>query len=373
MSLTIAIVGPGLVGNEFINQIQKFSSKKLQIKIFAIANSRKMVYLPNNLVDYKQQLDQDGIQIDLQGLVTELKSQPNPIIVDCTASQQIANLYGGWLTLGLNVVTPNKKAFSGSMETWNDLFRIAHEKSVNLLHESTVGAGLPILSTLRDLVNTGDDIVSIEGIFSGTLSFLFNTFSDRSSSATFSSVVEKAKSLGYTEPDPRDDLNGLDVARKVVILGRLAGYPLDIESLTIENIIPEELSSLKSPKDFMDRLPEFNKHFQDLNTAAIDKGHVLRFVGVVQAKGSGVYLRSYPLDHPFAALKGSDNIIAFKTRRFPSPLIIQGAGAGSAVTAFGMFSDCKVFILNFKVLKLLPESAFNNQSFSPNSDATKIC
>lgn len=345
MSLTVAIIGPGLVGNEFINQIQTFSSKRLKINIFAIANSRKMIYSPKEVGPYKQLLDQEGIPTDLPTLVSKLKSQPNPIIVDCTASQQIANLYGSWLSSGLHVVTPNKKAFSGSMESWNNLFSIAEANSVSLLHESTVGAGLPVLSTLRDLINTGDEIVSIEGILSGTLSYLFNNFSDPSKKAEFSSVVEKAKSLGYTEPDPRDDLNGLDVARKVVILGRIAGYPLDISSLPIDSIIPRELSSLKTPQEFLTRLPEYNKHFQDLNNAALEKGHVLRFVGVVQSKGSGVYLRSYPLDHPFASLKGSDNIIAFKTRRFPSPLIIQGAGAGSEVTAFGMFSDCKLFYL----------------------------
>ena len=342
MSLSIVIVGPGLVGHEFINQIHNFSSKKLKINIVAIANSRKMIYSPNDLSNYQQCLDQDGIPTDLQSLALRLKSLPNPIIVDCTASQQIADLYQDWLNLSINIVTPNKKAFSGSLETWKNMFSIAHEKSVCLLHESTVGAGLPVLSTLRDLVNTGDDIISIEGIFSGTLSYLFNTFSDPTANVTFSSVLEKAKSLGYTEPDPRDDLNGLDVARKVVILGRLAGYNLDVSSLPIDQIIPGELSSLKTPQEFLNRLPDFNKYFHDLNSAAISKGHVLRFVGVVKSQGSGVYLRSYPLDHPFASLKGSDNIVAFKTRRFPSPLIIQGAGAGSAVTAFGMFSDCKL-------------------------------
>jgi homoserine dehydrogenase len=358
MSLTIAIVGPGLVGNEFINQIRQFSSKKLKINIFAIANSSRMIYSPKDVGKYKQLLDQDGVATDLQSLALKLKSQPNPVIVDCTASQQIADLYHDWLSLGLHVVTPNKKAFSGKMETWNDLFSIAQKNSVSLLHESTVGAGLPVLSTLRDLINTGDEIVSIEGILSGTLSYIFNNFSDSSSKLEFSSVVQKAKSLGYTEPDPRDDLNGLDVARKVVILGRLAGYPLDISSLPIDNIIPGELSSLKTAQEFLSRLPEYNQHFQDLNSAAMEKGFVLRFIGVVQSEGSGVYLRSYPLDHPFASLKGSDNIISFKTRRFPSPLIIQGAGAGSEVTAFGMFADCKFVASDRLGLKIASRVGF---------------
>ncbi|CAG8653448.1 6592_t:CDS:2, partial [Funneliformis mosseae] len=209
-------------------------------------------------------------------------------------------------------------------------------------HESTVGAGLPVLSTLTDLIRTGDKVIKIEGIFSGTLSYIFNEFSKfDGEKKKFSEIVKIAKENGYTEPDPRDDLNGLDVARKVVILGRLAGKDLSLKTLPVENVVPEPLRTLSSATEFMSSLPQFDEHFEKLNATANNNQQVLRYVGVIDPIGdkSEVKLVSLPSSHPFASLKGSDNIIAFTTQRFPNPLIVQGAGAGAAVTAFGIFSD----------------------------------
>jgi homoserine dehydrogenase len=226
------------------------------------------------------------------------------------------------------------------MDLWNRLFETSALKGVSVLHESTVGAGLPVVNTVRDLVLTGDDILQIEGIMSGTLSFIFNSFSTpKLNDLKFSDIVMEAKEKGYTEPDPRDDLNGMDVARKVLILARLSGLKLEMPMVKVENIVPPSLLQLQSAQEFMQRLPEFNSYFDELKKSAHEQGCVLRYVGVSGPQGCRVELKKYPFDHPFAALKGSDNIFAFKTTRFPSPLIIQGSGAGSKVTAFGIFSD----------------------------------
>ncbi|KAL2912787.1 Homoserine dehydrogenase [Polyrhizophydium stewartii] len=297
-TLSIALVGAGLVGAEFLAQVAA-----LQARAAPAARLR----------------------------------------VVAVATEAVAAQYPHFAALGLHVVTPNKKAFSGDPELLARIRAAAAAAGTLVLHESTVGAGLPILSTLNDLVDTGDDIVKIEGIFSGTLSFIFNQFSTPGSAdaPAFSSVVQKAKELGYTEPDPRDDLNGLDVARKVVILARLAGIPLTLQSLAIENIVPEPLRQVATADEFLARLPEFDAHFAALHRDARAAGSVLRYVGTVGPRPDlcGVRLVRFPADHPFASLKGSDNIIAFTTRRFPNPLIVQGAGAGAAVTAFGMLSD----------------------------------
>ncbi|TPX57058.1 homoserine dehydrogenase [Powellomyces hirtus] len=345
--LNLAIIGPGLVGSEFISQVLKSTTRTF--RIIAVSNSKRMVLsqttAPLTNSSWKTQLESpSATPTDLAKLAAHAASQQEPcVVVDCTSSDAVAECYPVWLRMGLHVITPNKKAFSGPLPLWDDIQKAAKEGKAHVFHESTVGAGLPILSTLRDLIETGDDITRIEGIFSGTLSYLFNNFSSPNpptTPSTFSQTVSTAKSLGYTEPDPRDDLNGMDVARKVVILGRCAGIPLDLTTLHVENMVPEQLRNAPNADAFMQQLPEADAHFAKLNEDARKEQCVLRYVGCVDPNGqSSVKLAKYPLAHPFAALTGSDNVIAFTTRIFPSPLIVQGAGAGAAVTAFGMFCD----------------------------------
>ncbi|CEP13862.1 hypothetical protein [Parasitella parasitica] len=363
--VTIGIVGIGLVGSELVSQILKSSYKDV-FKVVGLTTSQKMVVSDAQYsslsIDQKSDLRPavlaSGVQTDLAQFADYLaKSNEHSIIVDCTASEEVANLYPTWLRSGLSVVTPNKKAFSGSL----DLFKEIQDLAVNtsqtkkgrsplIYHETTVGAGLPVLSTLTDFVRTGDEITKIEGIFSGTLSYLFNNFSTLTSTDAapkpFSETVRVAKDLGYTEPDPRDDLNGMDVARKVKVItvticGRLAGLELDLSTLPVENIVPEALQSIKSTDEFMAKLPEYDDHFSKLNAEALKENQVLRYVGMVDVHGgqSGVKLAKYPATHPFASLQGSDNIIKFTTKYFPNGVIIQGAGAGAAVTAYGIFTD----------------------------------
>lgn len=247
------------------------------------------------------------------------------------------------------MVTPNKKGFSGELSLWKDIFAAAAEGKAVVYHESTVGAGLPVISTLRDLVDTGDEVTRIEGVFSGTLSFLFNTFAPSSGGggAKWSEVVAQAKELGYTEPDPRDDLNGMDVARKLTILARIAG--LDVQgpdAFPIESLIPTELASLPGTSDgitqFMARLAEFDGQMEEVKNTAEKQGKVVRYVGSVEcaSKKVRVGLQYFDRDSAIAGLKGSDNIISFYTKRYgANPLIVQGAGAGGGVTAMGVSAD----------------------------------
>ncbi|CAI2175641.1 13229_t:CDS:2 [Funneliformis geosporum] len=347
--VNIGIIGVGLVGSELINQLSTHinRNKASTFKVIALLNSTKQLlsnsHTPLDLSNWKNDLSTKGTKSDLTSFINYLSEAPTPsIVVDNTSSQEIADSYPLFIEKGLHIVTPNKKAFSGDLKLYKEIIEKSREKKRLIYHESTVGAGLPVLSTLTDLIRTGDKVIKIEGIFSGTLSYIFNEFSKfDGEKKNFSEIVKIAKENGYTEPDPRDDLNGLDVARKVVILGRLAGKDLSLKTLPVENVVPEPLRTLSSAADFMSSLPKFDEHFEKLNATANNNQQVLRYVGVIDPIGdkSEVKLVSLPSSHPFASLKGSDNIIAFTTQRFPNPLIIQGAGAGAAVTAFGIFSD----------------------------------
>ncbi len=283
--------------------------------------------------------------LGLDALATYLSAgNTSAVLVDNTSSQDVADAYPTFLSRGISIVTPNKKAFSGSYKLWQDIFKASAQSGAPMFHESSVGAGLPVISTLKDLVDTGDEVTKIEGVFSGTMSFLFNSFAPTSGSGgQWSAEVKKAKELGYTEPDPRDDLNGLDVARKLTILARLAG--LEVESPTsfpVQSLIPKELESVASGDEFLEKLPAFDSQMEEVKTSAEKEGKVVRFVGSIDVatKQVKVGLEKFDLSHPIAALKGSDNIISFYTKRYGSnPLIIQGAGAGGEVTAMGVTSD----------------------------------
>jgi homoserine dehydrogenase len=313
------------------------------LDLIFVSRSKKVLFSesfrPLNLDTIEQDLNDSKQPIlEASALVEYLATAPEKVIlVDNTSSLDIAQQYPAFLRKGVSIVTPNKKGFSDSYELWEDMFAAASNGSGNggyLFHESTVGAGLPVLSTLKELVETGDEVTKIEGVFSGTMSFLFN-----------------AKDLGYTEPDPRDDLNGLDVARKLTILARLAGLKIqNPTSFPVQSLIPKELESCSSGDEFMSRLPEFDDQMEKLKQEAANEGKVVRFVGSIEVGSQSVKvgLEKFDASHPIAALKGSDNIINFYTKRYGSnPLIIQGAGAGGEVTAMGVTGDL------LKVLRLL--------------------
>ena len=242
-------------------------------------------------------------------------------------------------------MTPNKKAFSSSYALWEDIFSTASTSKAMVYHESSVGAGLPVISTLKDLVATGDRVTRIEGVFSGTMSYLFNTFSPVSndSAESWSQIVAKAKKAGFTEPDPRDDLNGMDVARKLTILARLAGLKVEgPSSFPVQSLIPKELESASSADDFMSKLPNHDQDMETYKKEAKTADKVVRYIGSVDV-GSGavkVGLQMVDRGSPTANLKGSDNLICFYTQRYgANPLVVQGAGAGAEVTAMGVTAD----------------------------------
>ncbi|CCC13133.1 unnamed protein product [Sordaria macrospora k-hell] len=334
--VNIAIIGAGGVGKCFLSQLESLAARrqnKQKLVLTYIATSKKAVYSdsysPIALDSVVSTLSSSSqAPLALPKLVDYLAaSGTKTVLVDNTSSQDIADAYPSFLRRGISIVTPNKKAFSGSYKLWQDIFAAKEEGGALLYHEASCGAGLPVISTIKDLVETGDEVTKIEGVFSGTMSFLFNSFAPTSGSGggKWSAEVAKAKELGYTEPDPRDDLNGLDVARKLTILARYAG--LEVESPTsfpVQSLIPKELEWRRSKAE------------------AAKEGKVVRFVGSIDvaSKQVKVGLEKFDLSHPIASLKGSDNIISFYTKRYGSnPLIIQGAGAGGDVTAMGVTSD----------------------------------
>ncbi|CCG83067.1 putative ABC transporter [Taphrina deformans PYCC 5710] len=348
--VNVAVVGAGLVGKDFLKQL---SQAKFPFKVIAISTSSKLLYSkdykPLNLTDWTTELASAPAPPEWNTYVDYLAKSPSPVIlIDNTSNETIASSYPSLLRKGISVATPNKKGFSGSSQLWQDIQAASSETGALLYHESSVGAGLPIISTLKDLIATGDKVNKIEGIFSGTLSYIFNEFSPANPGAPtkkFSDVVKIAKDSGYTEPDPRDDLNGLDVARKLTILSRLSGLEVaGPTSFPVKSLIPKALEAAKSGDEFMSGLPSHDDEFADLLEAAKKNDSVLRFVGVIDNTVSppkiAVELKEFPVSHPFAGLQGSDNIIAFYTDRYgKQPLIVQGAGAGAAVTAMGVMAD----------------------------------
>jgi len=354
--MRIAVIGVGLVGGEFVNQLLKFPTPN-PFRIVALTSSKTTLYSPDGLSitpnDWKQSLAQSGLKPDFPFLVRELSALVKPgqdvVLVDNTSSNAVAALYPQFLRSGVHVITPNKKAFSAELSLYESILAASLESGAKFFNEATVGAGLPIISTLKDLVATGDQVLKIEGVFSGTMSYIFNEFSTgHENGPSFSSVVKVAREKGYTEPHPADDLNGADVARKLTILSRYIpslryALPEGYQSVNTKSLVPTELENIDTGDEFMRRLPEFDGHFNKMRADAAKENKVLRFAGVIDVASGTIKadLEKYPVTHPFAtALGGSDNIIMFYTARYGArPLVVQGAGAGAAVTAMGVMSD----------------------------------
>ncbi|KAK3021854.1 hypothetical protein RJ639_047862, partial [Escallonia herrerae] len=375
-TIAMGIIGPGLIGATLLDQLrdqiatlkEKFN---IDLRVLGITGSRTML-LSDTSIDlsrWREVQEKKGENADLEKFVQHVHGNhfiPNTVVVDCTADSNVASHYYDWLRKGIHVITPNKKANSGPLDRYLKLRALQRQSYTHYFYEATVGAGLPIISTLQGLLETGDKILQIEGIFSGTLSYIFNNFTD---TRAFSEVVTEAKKAGYTEPDPRDDLSGKDVARKmselapainrhglgpfevvipgqfmreVIILARESGLKLELSDIPVESLVPEPLTATASVEEFLQQLPQFDQGMSDKRQDAEDAGEVLRYVGVVDVvKQIGeVKLRRYKKEHPFAQLAESDNIIAFTTERYKKqPLIVRGPGAGAEVTAGGVFSD----------------------------------
>ena len=260
----------------------------------------------------------------------------NSVFVDCTASKEVSELYQDFLEHNINVVTANKIAASSAFDNYSRLKKTAMERGVKFLFETNVGAGLPIIGTINDLRNSGDKILKIEAVLSGTLNFIFNALS---SEVTFSEAVRQAKEQGYSEPDPRIDLSGTDVVRKLVILTREAGYQVEQADVEQQLFVPDEFFK-GSMDDFWAKLPQLDNEFEARRRKLEAEGKYLRFVATMEGGKTRVALQEVPLGHPFYNLQGSNNIVMLTTERYREfPMLIQGYGAGASVTAAGVFAN----------------------------------
>lgn len=345
-TLSVGLIGTGLIGGTFLNQLkQRLDALRVQrgidVRVRGIANSRKMLLDDRRLElqDWKPTLDASTRAADLERFVDHVHAShlPHSVIIDATASDFLPQQYEGWLARGINIITPNKKGNAGPLASYRSLRATARRHQRYFLYETNVGAGLPVIHTLRDLLETGDEIIKIEGVLSGTLSYIFNSFDG---TKAFSEIVREAHRQGFTEPDPREDLTGVDVARKLIILAREMGLAVELNQVEIESLVPEELRSTGA-EEFLNELHRDDHRMSERQRAARTRERVLRYVGVVEADGRlSAGLREYPSDHPFANLKGGDNIVSFQTRRYNAePLIVRGPGAGPEVTAAGVFAD----------------------------------
>ena len=345
-TISIGIIGPGTVGQALVHQIAEARARlhretHLDLRVRAIATSKQML-LDEQQVDlphWRAHLGERGLPVDLDALARHVHAEhlPHAVIIDCSASSAVADHYPKWLAAGIHVLTPNKQAGGGPLERYHAVQAAAKSGRARWRYEATVGAGLPVIGTLRDLIDTGDKIERIEGIFSGTLAYLFNRFDGQ---APFSELVRQAKQAGYTEPDPRDDLSGLDVARKLVILGREMGLELSVDDVHVESLVPAELANA-SVDGFLQGLSSFDEPMRQRFEAARDNHQVLRYCAVLDASGRAeVALKALPAFHPFAHIALTDNIVSFATARYRNnPLIVRGPGAGPDVTAAGVFAD----------------------------------
>jgi aspartokinase/homoserine dehydrogenase 1 len=345
-TLHVFCLGTGNIGKTLFHQLEiqmPFLAKNndLEVRVMGISNSRQM-YLSKgglNLQDWQRKLDEVAEPADLKLFVAQMKAMnlPNCVFVDNTASATPVNYYKEILESSISIVTCNKIGNSADLEQYQAFKKAARTYGVDFYYETNVGAGLPIIRTLRDLMMSGDKVARIEAILSGTISYIFNNFKG---DKLFHHVVKEAQEKGYTEPDPRDDLNGKDFMRKMLILARDAGYAMEEKDISIESMLPPACLAASSVEDFYQELENNATYFENMKTQATENNQVLRYIGKLEDGKVEITLQMVDESHPFFALSGSDNIISFTTDRYKErPLVIKGPGAGAEVTAAGVFAD----------------------------------
>lgn len=345
-TVNLYVAGIGLIGGTLLEMIREqlqvfYDEYNIEFCLRGVADSRRMLIREEgiSLSDWKNQLNENGENTNLEQFIDRLKEHnlPNSIFVDCTASDEVSKIYPKVLSSSVSVVTPNKKANSGSFKYYKELHDLADKHNVAFKYETNAGAGLPIISTIDELVSTGDHVEKIEGVFSGTLSYIFNNYSGDNK---FSDIVKQAREKGYTEPDPREDLNGRDVARKLLILAREAGFQLEPEDIEVQNLVPEEARNGSEVDEFFDTLEKYDNEFETLRSEAEKNGKKLCYIARFENGKGIVKLEQISEEHPFFGLDGSDNIMALYTRYYKeSPMVIKGPGAGANVTSGGIVAD----------------------------------
>ncbi len=344
-TLAVGVIGPGRVGSALLEQLRA-AQPRLEREISLVLNLRGVVASRQMWLDSddpelnaRQHRAQTWRPSDLDEFAAHVRGNEgrHALLVDCSASEDVVARYPVWLAAGIHVVTPNKLAGSGSLERWRAIRAAGIDGGAHFRCEATVCAGLPVVQTLRDLIDTGDELIDIEGMFSGTLAWLCNRYDG---SRPFSALLREAHALGYTEPDPRADLSGIDVARKLVILAREAGLPLSLADVEVESLVPRVLDELPLD-DCMRQLHEFDAPMSARLAEAHAGGGVLRHVGKLDRSGRvSVRLVVLPREHTFAHTRLTDNVVQFRTRRYhDNPLLVQGPGAGPEETAAGVFAD----------------------------------
>jgi aspartokinase/homoserine dehydrogenase 1 len=345
-TLHVFCLGTGNIGKTLFKQLQNqmaFLSQNndLEVQVMGISNTREMYLNPDGIAleNWEETLSSEGEKADLPEFIRKMKAMnlPNCVFVDNTASQTPIDYYEDILKLSISVVTCNKLGNSSEYSQYAAFKKAARKFGVDFYYETNVGAGLPIIRTLKDLMLSGDKVAKIEAILSGTISYIFNNYKDN---RLFHEVVKEAQDKGYTEPDPRDDLNGKDFMRKMLILARDAGYELEQEDIEIESMLPPACLSAETVEDFYQELENNTAFFEDLKNKAASTNKVLRYIGKMENGKVAITLQMVDDAHPFYMLSGSDNIISFTTDRYKDrPLVIKGPGAGAEVTAAGVFAD----------------------------------
>ncbi len=343
--LNLFILGVGNVGSKLLGQLKQQKKYlrehlRLNVRVIGISNSRTMYFDEQGIPLQKwSELLATGSKADateFYNTILELNAR-NSILVDNTASEKVAFSYSSFLKQSIAVVTCNKIACSSGYEHYLQLKELAKEYEAPFLFETNVGAGLPIIDTLKHLIASGDEIIKIKAVLSGSLNYVFNNFNE---TTTFYDVVKRAQEEGYTEPDPKIDLSGIDVMRKILILARESGYTLDLADIENRSFLPAEALNTNSNEDFFKALKKYESNFQELVAEAKKVNCKLKFVASLDKGKASVGLEQIPEGHDFYSLAGSDNIVLFYTKRYPEqPLIIKGAGAGADVTASGIFAD----------------------------------
>ncbi len=340
------MLGVGLIGGTLLDQINSNAKKlleqeQLELKISGLSNSKKMVFSENgiDLNSWKEVLlgseNVSSPSAFVDNMIT--LNLANSIFIDSTANAEIPLQYEKILGANVSIVTPNKVATSSSYKDYIKLKSLAKKKNIDFLYETNVGAGLPIISTIKNLMSSGDRIIKLDAVLSGTISYIFNTFN---SSLSFSSVVKDAQEKGLTEPDPRDDLGGTDVKRKITILAREAGIPLEMSDVKLDNILPKSCLEAKDVEAFYRELEENDSMFNTMVLKAENDNKKLRYVACLENGKASVKLVNVSEDNPFYSLEGSDNMIALTTNRYSNrPLVVKGPGAGADVTAAGVFAE----------------------------------